>query len=143
MSCVCQRPSIAVIRNPIRTFSRGEFERTGDFGRGTFERTDNFGGVWGSIGGAFSWVGKNVLVPLLPAGLQIGAGLATQAIMGRSGAAQPAPAQQQSPLTTATSQLEAEAAAKAAEEKTKQTYIIVGAAAALALFLIYKSRRKR
>ncbi len=139
MNCHCSHNRLAVVRNPIRPFGRGEFERTGDFGRGTFERTGSFGGWFGDT---FSWIGKNILLPFLPTGLGIGAQLATQAIFRRPSAGQPQQSQQQSAFTDAAAQAEADAAARVAEEKTKQVYIIVGAAAAVALFLIYRSRKK-
>jgi phosphotransferase system glucose/maltose/N-acetylglucosamine-specific IIC component len=132
MSCACQHNRLAVVRNPIRPFGRGEFERTGDFGRGTFERTGSFGGFWGTIGGIFQ--------AILPAGLQIGTAIATQAIVGRG---QPAPqAGQQSasqgPLTNAVTQTQADADAKTRE---RNLMLLALAAGGLALFFATRKRR--
>ncbi len=134
MNCDCSHNRLAVVRNPIRPFGRGEFERTGDFGRGTFERTGSFGGfsLWGALGSVFQ--------AILPAGLQIGTALATQAIVGRG---QPAPqAGQQSaaqgPLTNAVTQTQAEADAKTRE---RNLMLLALAAGGLALFFATRKRR--
>lgn len=158
-ACQCQRSRVAVVHNGVRALSRGTFERTGDFGRGmfertddfgrgTFERTDNFGGWFGDF---FGFVGKNLLGPLLPAGLQIGTALATQALLGKSGSAGVTggtatggtAAGTQSAFINEAARLEAEKAAKAEEERTKRIYAIVGGVSVVALIAVIYFRKRR
>lgn len=136
-TCQCQRSRVAVVHNGVRALSRGTFERTSDFGRGMFERTDNFGGFFSSIGAGLGWIGSNVLAPLLPAGLQLGAAVATRAVMG--GSQQPAPTQtsQQSPLQTAVQQEQQRSVTSGLDSK----YLILGAIVLGGLF-IYSQRRR-
>lgn len=137
-ACQCQRSRVAVVHNGVRALSRGTFERADDFGRGMFERTDNFGGFWSSIGSGLGWIGSNVLAPLLPAGLQIGAAVATRAVMGGSQQTTPSQTPQQGPLQNAVQQEQQRSATAGLDSK----YLILGAVILGGLFL-YSQRRRR